>query len=408
MIALLIFASQVATAPVALIEQPAPRATHIRVEIVAETGQLSDREWTAAQALQSAITMGTTSFTRYQLLSYVTAAGDPIRVQLQADHLRIGFSVPANDLRLATELADQLIRGALFPADETQAEIDELPFHHGSAWREALLPLGTVTDKLNRADVLAIYQKLFRPGNVTIAIGGAFGKGDGISAFSQRFDTWKVERRNERRQRIMPPPFLTRHSGSVATVALEGPEFSPRAAVSVGTESVSVKFEEALLAAYMLGQGKGSTVFRVLREKNNWSYRQEAPLVPTATGLRPLILFASDSGEGLPDIGEAAKKQLVEAVSAWTADDRTRALNFARSNAAYDLGISPLYFAGERPLGESLDDQTFLNAYWHMKTGHLWNTAEMQHDMETVSLERVRAVASDWISKAVVRVIPGR
>jgi hypothetical protein len=66
--------------------------------------------------------------------------------------------------------------------------------------------------------------------------------------------------------------------------------------------------------------------------------------------------------------------------------------------------MSPFYFSGDRPLVNSLDDRTFLNAYWRMKTGRAWS----QPDLRNVTIDHVRQLALDWVRPENARIVPGR
>lgn len=407
MIALALTLALAQAKPVSVTEVPLQKAGRMRVEILVGLDHLDKRDWAAANALRSSLAKGTLHFSRFRLLEYATMAGDPIRVTLAADHLEIGFFVPASDSQLAVELADELIREALLGEDDVNESLGDLPFRKRTPWSEAWLPLQVDTKDVMAADVKALYKTLFRPGNVWIAAGGTFPTGQPGDVLTKRFATWEAPGQGRRRYPDAPPSYVDHRSGALTTASIEGPtlDLIPVVSTEASTEPT---LSEAMLACAMLGQGKGCTAFRILREKLGVSYQQEAFLQPAADGVRPNLVFGMRNRPGAKDAVEKAKAGLREAVQAWTEADRARALAFVQSSTDYDLGLGVLYFAQERALTSSVEDQTFLTAYWKMKTGRVWNNAQAASDMKAASLERARDYALAWLDKGSTRLIEGR
>jgi hypothetical protein len=375
-----------------------PSANRARIEIVAGLSKLDRKEWAAVQTLGSTILRGTRSYTRFQLLQYATLAGDPIRVTVGPDHIRIGFSIPPGDIRLGVDLTDELIRGALLGLEDVQTAIDELPFRRRSIWSQAWLPLSVEPKGVTIEDVGAIYRKVFAPGNVSIGVGGSIGPGQS-SPFLEKFGDWRAKPEPRRRYPDAAPNFVSSRGSSVTTVTFEGPEVS--AVPVVAAEGATSELPAILLGVAMMGQGKGSTAFQVLRQAHGWSYRQEAFLRGSEGGVRPILAvgFASDP----TSILERARTDLIKAVEAWTESDRARALRIGKANQELNLGLGTLYFAEERPLSESLDDRTFLSAYWRLKTGRSWD----HNQVSQASLEQARTLTLKWLKDGTVRVIRG-
>lgn len=385
-------------AKVIVSEVPDYAVKRTRVEIVAGVKGLDQREWAALHALRTTLTKGTRRYTRFQLLQYATLAGDPIRVTIGSDHIRIGFSVPARDMTLALDLTDELMREALLAPDDGQAAIDELPFRRRSPWAEAWAPISVEPKGITPADVSELYRKVFAPGNVSIALGGAVSAGDS-RAFVEKFAGWTVKPETRRRFPGRPAGPITSRSSSMSTVSIEGPELGVVPVVS--TDSSPSDLLATLLAVAMLGQGKGSTAFQVLRQTHGWSYRQEAFVRGSEAGIRPVLVFGV--AQDPTAILEKAKAELVRAVDAWTEVDRQRALRFWTANQELNLGFGTLYFAEERPLTESLDDRTFLSAYWRLKTGRGWEAGLGSQ----ANLGQAKAIARRWLEGGTVRVIRG-
>ena len=395
MIALALVAAQ---AKVIVSEVLDPSVKRTRIEIVAGLSKLDRKEWAAVQTLGSAILRGTRSYTRFQLLQYATLAGDPIRVTVGPDHIRIGFSIPPSDMRLGVDLTDELVRGALLGPDDVQTALDELPFRRRSTWSQAWLPQAIEPKGVTTEDVAAIYRKVFAPGNVSIAVGGSIGSGQS-SPLLEKFADWKSKPEARRRYPDSAPSFVSSRGSKVTTITFEGLEVS--AVPVVAAEGATSELPAVLLGVAMIGQGKGSTAFQVLRQAHGWSYRQEAFLRGSEGGIRPVLAvgFASDP----TPILDRAKGELIKAVEGWTEADRVRALQIGKANQELNLGLGTLYFAEERPLSESLDDRTFLSAYWRLKTGRSWDHGQVTQ----ASLEQARAATLKWLKDGTVRVIRG-
>lgn len=377
--------------PIAVVELPEPTSDRVRFEIVARLEVRDARDWAAANVLREVLPKGTDLFTESELFAYVTQMGDPMRVTLAADHLRIGFSLPPGGTDLGAQVVSELVRSASLPQAAVQAAMDDLPFRQRTAWAMGWLPKGVDAKGLTREDVTELYRQSFRPKNVTVAVGGKFLPGSARSALESRFASWASMWKAPRLRR--PGKGSPLESGghlSMRLVTLEGPIVQAVPAVGdISDDRPSVP--EAMLVCAMLGQGKGATLFEVLREKLAVSYRQEAFIAPDFEGLRARIVFASSD-----EVAEAqVRGALTERIRQWTESDRLRAIRFAEESTRQEYGLGTLYLSQERPLGETLEDRTFLNAYWVGLTGRRWNPPFA--DMRTVPLDRARALALRWM-----------
>lgn len=407
-VGLLLALQQPAAPSVTVSELVEPSAKLTRVEIVVGLPEQDRETWACANVLTRVLPQGTHNYTAYQLLTYATLAGDPIRITAAQDHMRIGFAVPAGDLRLALELTDELVREALLPQAAVTTAIDELPFRRRSPWLEAWMPWKMDPKHLTREDVVSLYRRAFKPGNVSIAVGGVMPQGEARRAFSQRFATWQAAEVGRPRRGASVEPVTTR--AGMTTISIWGPVV--RSIPSVSTSPTDAyTLAEAALACVMLGQGKGCSAYRVLRERNGWSYRQEAMLMPSQDGMRAGLVFGtSSSGDATDpaDLADQARAQLAEDVAEWGEPERLRAIELARATQELGLPLGVIALSAERPLSQSLEDRTYLEAYWRAKTGRSWNWKALLDDMLRVPLERAKAFAGEWLSKGTTSVIVGR
>lgn len=387
--------------PVLVSEVTDPTAKSLRVEIVAGISTSNSRERAMADILGPAIVRGTMAYPRAHLLAAASRGGQILVVRSMADHLRIGFSLAPRDFDLAVQLCDELVREALISEASTQLLIDEHPFRARSAWSMAWFPDAGEARLLKPADVKFAYRGTFRTGNVSIAVGGNFMTGEFRRRLGQKFEHWKpIQTANPRSRFQVEPPVKSDESfrGSGTLIAIDGPPISVLGAVT--TEATDrTTLAEASLAVAMMGLGKASTAYETLREALGQSYRQEAALVPHADGLRPVLAWRSTK----PDL-DAAKQALLKDIEAWTDDDLARAKTKLGQFTELALPMSPWLFSGERPLTSSLEDRTFVQAYWRLKTGRAWTAP----DLSAVTLDSVRRFAVEWIRDGKTRSIAGR
>ena len=79
----------------------------------------------------------------------------------------------------------------------------------------------------------------------------------------------------------------------------------------------------------------------------------------------------------------------------------------AQAVFTYHVPFNPLYVLGDSPVGNSLEDQTFLRGYWQLKTGKPWSTAALLDSMKQVTLEDLKTQATAILTAAIPRVLPG-
>lgn len=397
-----LLAALVQAPPVVVSEIVDPTAKHLRVEIVATLSTSTSRQRVIADLLGSAIARGTQAFPRDALLAATSRGGSSLTARAMADHLRIGFSLAPRDVDLAVTLCDQFIREALFPADPVQKLLDEHPFQRRTAWQMAWFPAAGDAKLVTPIELRGAYRTVFQPGQVSIAVGGPFTQGEFRRRLGERFQTWNTKPTPDPRLKYRPEPTATletEHRAGFTLVRIGGPVVPVVASISTEAASPESNFAEATLTTVLMGLGKSSAVYMALREQLGQSYRQEAMLVPHADGLEPVIAWASTR----PDV-EAGRKALLSRIDAWTEADLTAARRKLPRYGDLGLTLSPFQFTIDRPVGSSLDDRTFMEAYWRLKTGRAWTLP----DMSAVTLDHVRAFARRWVSEGRVHVIKPR
>lgn len=339
----------------------------------------------------------TADFNVNRMREYSMMAGRPMRCTLLPDCFRIELEMPPQELKLGVSLIDGVLRHPRFEDESIADAAARLPFKARSYWAEALLPWKLTYEKITRAEILKLYEKLFRPENTTVVVAGPFKQGEGAQAVDDVMSDWNAPRIYPLRYVVHPASEVVRHSAAVSTYDFQGPDF----------KLDDTSFARNFLAATALGMGKSSTLHRIIREANNWSYRQESALFPTADGMQCRLLIARQPTAEEDGLGEKMRAAIAADVASWKEGDKTRAAALADMILMRGIQISPLYIGGEWPLTDSQSDRAFMAAYWRMKTGKPWNPVEILSLVEGVTLDDLKATAGEIVAKSQLHLIPG-
>jgi hypothetical protein len=156
-----------------------------------------------------------------------------------------------------------------------------------------------------------------------------------------------------------------------------------------------------------LGSGKGSSLFRVVRDGMNLSYRQDALLWPSAFGWKPFLVIGM---EPQPDEAsyrakaEEVRQALLKDVESWTEANRQRAVGYAGALVTRGGDASPLFFRYGGPLATDVTGRTRMAAYWMSKTGSAWNPEALASSFASIPLEELKAEATAMLSGASVSI----
>ncbi|HVT13831.1 MAG TPA: insulinase family protein [Fimbriimonadaceae bacterium] len=374
------------------------RASFVSVQAVVKLPHLSAYEREEAQLMAETMTDQVEGYSRVEMRNLAGRAGDSVRVMLMPDELRIQMGVLPVDMKSAIGYIDQVLRNAEFPEDSIKKAIGEIPYRRKSLWSWALQPAKVDFRGVHRADIVDLYHKICRPENVWLAVGGSVKPGEADQYWTDKNADWKVGRPPTPSLDRTPAAEITSLPGREATVELRGKEI-------VGNDP---SMPTQLLAIIALGSGKGSAMFQVLREAQGWSYRQEAVLWPTEAGFVPRLIMASGDKTPPAELAKSMKQQLIDAVNAWTDADLNRARGMAEGILTRGLEMSPLYFNPGWPIETNLHDQTFLHAYWRMKTGLDWDAKKLVGEMTLIGLAELKETALGILSVSIPHVIPAQ
>ncbi len=383
-----------------VLEYPDPAVPYITVQAVVRLGALSGKEQAFAQVIDDTLTDATENYNEDQIWQYTTMAGEPLTCTLSGDHFRVQLAVPKGQMALAAELTSELLMHARFADDVVQADLVAAAHRPVSYWSELLQPYQLDYRRIKQEDVVTFYHKTFTPENTTIAVGGDFDKGECQEQMAKFLDGWTAPPQPKyhiRKVETSPPPLLARHAFPVTTVELYGPEYGKSAP----------DFAANLLVATAIGVGKGSAMFRILREKMSLSYVQQAIVAPTPGGFQTHMVMVVKPSEDETGLVDTMRTALLADVANWDEATRQRALGMAQAFLKNQAIATPLYFDGASPVGFGFDDALFLNAYWTEKMGETWDGAKLLNQMRAVSLDDLKKMATDLVTSAQGGVIHG-
>lgn len=394
MIALLTATAVVSITPI--VEVVEPNADSIVLQAVAELPELGEREMAQARILADVLPEGTEDYSAATIRRFSSLAGKRLTCTAMPDHIGIKLTVPRGQLATGVSLLDSIIRRASLPEEAIAASLRHVPSQFRSYWWEALNPWKPEFSRITREQVMTLYYRAFQPDRLAIAVGGAISPGEAIVAWGKRFEGWKGPRLPTYRASPPAKAQITRLR-NVTTIDIAGPPFS-------GNEAM---VPQRLLAAIALGSGKGSTAFRIWRDSMGLSYRQEAVVWPDPKGFR-LRLIAAMLPISQPDqLTARMRTSIGEDIAKWNFETLERANGMAEGILLHGAPVSPLYLSSEHPIGDSLDDRTFMAAYWLMKTGTNFDARRILTSMRAASLEDIQKVARELVENATTVIVQG-
>jgi hypothetical protein len=392
MIALLA-AAVIQTSPV--IEWLDPTASVVSIEAVVKLPSLTQKQFALLRVVCGTLGEETATYSGTQIADIAARTGSRLRATVMEDHIRIGMDVVPADLGTGISMVGAVLKESAIKTDSLKRVSDDLQFRRFSFWRQALDRYAFDPPRYMATDLTDLVSTVFRPENVTLAVGGKLTPGVATEKWDAVVSSWKPARPVK-----LDTSGASKPSGAIdgkeSVIEFAGPKFL----------ATSADFSTKLLALTGLGTGKEASLWRIVREKMALSYRQEFVLYPCVEGFQPRLLIAHSGKEDLDKKAEAIKAALLEDVKAWTEDDKRRAIGMAESYLVRGGDMSPLYFAPGRPLSRDLADQVFLQAYWSMKTRTRWNPFQLVGRLGFIELADLKEAAEEMISKAETRIYP--
>ncbi|HEY0867820.1 MAG TPA: hypothetical protein VGE01_10590 [Fimbriimonas sp.] len=364
-----------------LLTQGSPEAT---LQVVVGLPELSPSETSTLGLITRVAPRMTEDYSQRDILQLTS--GRPVVMQLMPDHVRLSISVDGSESLSTVGIAESILRRAVMRQEDIDSDrggpIDD--------WISAILAPRPASASKRRADVLALYRRVFRAGSLHLFTGGSADTARISEEWNRRLDTW-VEPRTRARARASEPTTNPRRTAGFSTVTLVGKTIPAR----------DPALPTRILALVALGVGKAGSLHRVWREKNGWSYRQEAVLLPVQAGWQPQLVAAMD-----PANAATARDALREDVAAWTERDRDRALGAAEGAFVHWTLPSPLYLGSGGTLENNLADRTYLAGFWRWKTHTPWDPPRLVELMSMIKLGELKETALEIVNGSSLRILP--
>jgi hypothetical protein len=358
-----------------VVELVDPSEELIAIEAIVGLPMLSASERAHLGVIAQAIPRGTEQYPRREVR--MVTSGAPVEVTVMPDHVRVSFTVAKGGLKNGLALMESLLRSASLRDEDLVP-----PPNPTDSWQIALQPVTFPVTRINPNKVRAVYARVFRPQQITLAVGGSFEKGSAQGDWQARMAQWQAPRSLAFRDDYSEARIFQRNVAGVETIDF---------ASTVSPQDVYPR----LLALFALGGGKGSTLFKTARLEQGLSYRQEAILTPTPSGIESRLLIETTPADAVPD---RLKSALLKAVSSWQEVDRSRALAIAEAVVLRQNEFSPFYLSGPAPVVADLQGRTFLAGYWQMKIGQQWSPDLALANMRNVSLEVLKTSATEIVN----------
>lgn len=366
--------------PIATLPMPDPNAETVCLQAFVALPPMSAPFRAQLAVLADVLPQGAENYTAAQIRRYTGVVGRPLRAVVAPDYLRLEATCAPADLPHVVGILANVLRAPTLSDEAIQAAATVRATTTPTDWSIALDPLRLDFRTIRRADLLDLYQAVVRPESTLLCVGGKFDPRALADLVAARFAGWNPRRvatrfDYERTTREWNP-------GVRATV-LTGPPIALRPDPYA-----------PLLAAFAIGSGKGASVFRVLREANGWSYRQEAFLWPDGEGVRLRVALLSEPKASGPS-PEEVKKALLADVAGWTEATRARALGIAEAVLRRDAPFLPIHLsAREHAETESPVGRTHLAGWWFLKTGEVWDPEDVLEGLRNVGLDKMKEVAT--------------
>ncbi|MBI5705927.1 MAG: insulinase family protein [Armatimonadetes bacterium] len=365
-----------------------PNAEHLVVQALIPLAGLGQTDPAVATLLGRCLLLENGAYSEAKLRSFASQTGEPPLVEVLSSHIRVRLVFPPGNLATAIALLGSMVQSPGF-GEANLAKARAIQEALQAPWLASLNPEVLDLGGVEQRQVEALYRAAFRPERVRVVFSGQVDGPEARRRWDQKLASWAPELPGTR----LPGPavnrFLPMDTGfGAASFELRGPEF-PYWDGALATR---------LLMISALGIGKSGAVYRVLREANGWSYRQEAFLTPTAFGFRPRL--CATSSQIRREDEKAIRDALRADIGRWS--DATLKTALALLSATYDQGSwpEPVYLTGTGPLGEEPTDRDFSSLFWRAMAGQSFDWSKLAARAKMVRLEDLKDAALQFVDRA--------
>ncbi len=396
--ALALILSQQPTAGPKLTILPDPAARQIVLTAaVTVPFEAKAREAAAWRVLPFVMMRETKDYRRNDLLTYGGQGGYQPMAHATGDTIMIQLVMPPDGFEIGGELIESILMRPAFREEHLAEAIKTMTAAKKDPWTEALDPVRPPYEKISMKLLTDLHAMAFAPERISLTVTGPVEPQTATDYFGKVFKT-KLSARRSSAQFDQPAPELQFRNQPMRSYEVQGEPIQMSAAGS-GAK---------LLAVHALGAGKTSSVYRILREKERWSYRQEAFLWPTSKGWIPRLIMIRQETEEDAELLLPMIDSLLLDVQNWTEVDLSRVKSL--SKAWFDgLPVDGVIWIGtDGPLGGGERQEGLLAAYTQSVYGSVWSRERLWAAMQETTLEELKAAATTIIKEGKTRMIPGQ
>lgn len=369
-------------------------AAEVSIQALVRLPQMDAQDANALEVLADVLPQEIEGYSRRDMLT--VTGGVPPRCIVEPDHLRLVLVTHPANVKSGMSLLDAMMRRSRITDTRVREAVQRR--NRISYWGAALRPVDLNLSTVRGQEVLDLYGRLFRPDDIVLAVGGKIVPHQAQQEWEQRLANWPKPRPWPDSKYRPAITVRAKNPAGVTTLDLAAPAFAARDA----------GLTARVLGLVALGTGKGSTLFRIARQKMGFSYRQESVLSPTTDGFEPRLILVMQPSEDEAAKVETLRTALLEDVKGWTETDRLRAIGMAEAVLLRATEWSPLSLLRQGPVPDDLEGRTFLRAYWPMKTGQPWDPGAMLESMRQVPLADLKEAATQIVASAKPRLQTGR
>jgi hypothetical protein len=371
-----------------------PSASEVSIQALVKLPAMDATDTNALEVLADVLPQEIEGYSRRDILTVTNGISPWCAVE--PDHLRLTMFVHPANVKAGLSLLDAMMRRSRISDAKVKEAIDRR--NRISYWGAALRPIELKLNEVRGQDVQDLYGRIFRPDDIVLAVGGKVVPHQAKQEWEQRLTNWGKPRAWPNSKYRPATTIRTKNPAGVTTLDLAAPAFPARDA----------QLNTRILALVGLGTGKGSSLFRVARQKLLMSYRQESVLSPTLEGFEPRLILVMQPSEDEAAKVETLRTALLEDIKNWTEADRLRAVGMTEAVLLRATEWSPLSLLRQGPVPDDLEGRTFLRAYWPMKTGQPWDPGAMLEEMQKVSLADLKEAATQIVASAKPRLQAGK
>jgi hypothetical protein len=370
-----------------IVEYPNQNRRSVAIEAIIKLPPLnSSQRYVISQSLNIAVQM-TPEYGNRDVLR-ILQTGTRFRLYQAADHLRIGLTVDPDDFGPGLSLMHSVLTNPTFLQDTIKVRKSSIV----NPWAPAYRGFELQESVLKREDIVGLWKGVMRSKNISIAISGRLRTNEASEKWRGMQSGWDTVVPSQ--LPLTYPPKLKEVPNSPPILLFD----SKPIAISKGS------LGSYLLAANAVGIGKESIQWLVAREELNLSYRQEAFLIPTTSGWKFRMAFATDIDGTKPEMIAELRTKLRARSEALTKQDLDHAIGLGKGYLTNKMPNLPMILGIGEVLSGDANDELYLRHYFKMMFGFDWDAQSLLTQMKATSVEDLRKLVTKLIDESDVRI----